>query len=117
MNKLIRYFDLLSEVRARGAEGKNEVKSLHWLPQYLVLTLGIVVQPFFSAYQQTGHWVFGGLLGRILFACIVGLIVFPAVYKKAFDPAKPLFVQLCAIFAVGMGWESVLKTAAKAIGG
>jgi hypothetical protein len=90
--------------------------SLHWLPQYLTLVLGIVVQPFFAAYQQSGQWNFNGITGRVLFAAIVGLVVFPAVYKRAFDPDKPLFVQLCAIFAVGMGWESLLRTALKVAG-
>jgi len=91
-------------------------KTFHWFPQYLALVTGILIQPFFTSYQQTGTWNFVGVTGRILFAVIVGVAIFPAVYRRAFDPAKPLFVQLCAIFAVGMGWESILRTTLKATG-
>jgi len=101
----------VSEVKGR----RNKSPS-HWVPQYISLILGILIQPFFAAYQQTGNWNFAGFSGRILFALIVGLAIFPAVYKSAFDPDKPLFVQLCAIFAAGMGWESLLKTALKVSG-
>jgi hypothetical protein len=97
-------------------KGRRPISSLHWLPQYISLILGILIQPFFSAYQHAGHWNFVGFSGRILFALIIGLAIFPAVYKSAFDPEKPLFVQLCAIFAAGMGWESLLKTALKVSG-
>lgn len=126
MNSVLRYFDLASDERARRGEvkgrgrGRNERPGsgdgLHWFPQYVAMVLGVVVQPFFAAYQQTSRWSFGGFSGRLLFAIIVGLVIFPAVYKRAFDPEKPLFVQLCAIFAAGMGWESLLRTALKATG-
>lgn len=116
MNRIIDYFNLGSNVGPKTGRGVGRPGALHWLPQYLTLVLGIVVQPFFAAYQQTGQWNFNGITGRVLFASIVGVVVFPAVYKKAFDPDKPLFVQLCAIFAVGMGWESLLRTALKVAG-
>jgi membrane protein YdbS with pleckstrin-like domain len=115
MTRIIDYFDL----RAREP---TEVKSRktrrtgNWFPQYVALVLGVLVQPFLSTYQQTGQWNFGGAAGRLLFAVLVGIAIFPAVYKHAFDPEKPLFVQLCAIFAAGMGWESLFKTALKASG-
>lgn len=116
MERIIRYFDLASEQRAKDPTAVSRGKALHWFPQYVFLVVGVIIQPFFAAYQQTGQWNFAGLQGRVLFALIVGLIVFPAVYKNSFDPGKPLFVQLCAIFAVGMGWESLLRTALKATG-
>jgi hypothetical protein len=116
MNKIIRYFDLASELRAKAPVAKAKGKTLHWFPQYVFLIIGIIVQPFFAAYQQTGQWNFAGFRGKVLFAVIVGLTVFPAVYKSSFDPEKPIFVQLCAIFAVGMGWESLLHTTLKATG-
>lgn len=118
MNRLIRYFDLASEQRSRGAVSRSaDGQPLHWFWQYLALVLGIIVQPFLAAYQQLGHWQLTGLPGRTLFALLVGLVVFPGVYKNAFDPGKPIFVQFCAIFAAGMGWESLLRTAVKAAGG
>lgn len=114
--KIIDYFDLGADVRPKTGKRAGRDKSLHWLPQYVTLVLGIVVQPFFAAYQQNAQWNFRGIGGRVLFASIVGVVVFPAVYKRAFDPDKPLFVQLCAIFALGMGWESLLRTAMKVAG-
>lgn len=116
MNKIIEYFDLGSGVQPKTGRGRGPSKVFHWLPQYATLVLGILVQPFFADYQQTAQWNFRGIGGRVLFAAIVGLVVFPAVYKRAFDPDKPLFVQLCAIFALGMGWESLLRTALKVAG-
>ncbi len=117
MSKLLEYFDLGSTAQPKTGRGQSPKKIFHWVPQYLTLVLGIVVQPFFAIYQQTGQWNFSGITGRVLFAAIVGIVVFPAVYKRAFDPDKPLFVQLCAIFALGMGWESLLRTALKAAQG
>lgn len=116
MNKILDYFDLGSGSDPKSGRGASRSRSLHWLPQYATLVLGIVVQPFFAAYQQNAQWNFSGIGGRVLFASIVGIVVFPAVYKNAFDADKPLFVQLCAIFALGMGWESLLRTAMKVAG-
>lgn len=115
MKTIIKYFDLASDLRSKRREVKGAItKTFHWLPQYVALVAGVLIQPFFNAYQQTGQWNFTGFTGRVLFAVIVGLAIFPAVYKRAFDLEKPLFVQLCAIFAAGMGWESLLRTALKA---
>jgi hypothetical protein len=44
------------------------------------------------------------------------VLIFPAVYRNAFDPQKPLFVQLCAIFASGVGWQGLLDAVTKASG-
>jgi hypothetical protein len=111
MNSVLKYFDLVSELRPRYATATAErEKSLHWLPQYVALFLGILVQPFLATYQATGSWDLSGFTGRIFFSLIVGIIIFPSAYKSAFDPQKPMFVQLCVILASGMGWESLLKT-------
>ena len=115
MRSILDYFDLRSR-RPAEVKGRRKGQTVHWLPQYIALVAGVLVQPFFSTYQQAGQWNFGGLSGRLLFAVLAGIAIFPAVYKHSFDPEKPLFVQLCAIFAAGMGWESLLKTALKASG-
>lgn len=49
-----------------------------------------------------------------MFGVIIGALIFPGVYKNAFDPRKPWFIQLCAIFAAGIGWQSVIQGGAKA---
>jgi hypothetical protein len=117
MNKIMHYFDL-APASSRG-HGADQVRPtlLPWWPQYLTLVLGITIQPFFEAYQKTSHWEINGPIGRVVFALIVGVLIFPSVYKGAFDPDKPIFIQLCAIFAAGMGWQSLLHTAATATKG
>ena len=117
MNRFIKYFDLASELRPTAAlDTAEDERTLHWFPQYIALVLGALIQPFFAAYQKLGHWNFSGLSGRLLFAVIVGVVIFPAVYKRAFSAEKPIFVQLCAIFTAGMGWQSLVETALKATG-
>ncbi|KPJ61558.1 MAG: hypothetical protein AMJ46_00095 [Latescibacteria bacterium DG_63] len=111
MDRLTNYFNLAS-VRpdVKKAMGVRGV-----LLQYLVLVLGIVIQPLFAKYRAQGEWGFAVEWGWIVFAAVVGVVIFPAVYKNSFDPEKPLFVQLCAIFTAGLGWESLLGTALSAI--
>jgi hypothetical protein len=113
------YFDLQTR-RERSVDNGSSPRVLTWWPQYLALISGVAVQPFFEVYQQTQQWNIHGAFGRLGFAIIVGLIIFPSVYRGAFDPDKPIFLQLCAIFAAGMGWQSLLHTtltAAQRIGG
>jgi hypothetical protein len=134
-NAVIRYFDLQSERRHRGlvanaangeagggggagggsGSGGGGPSYPVW-PQYLALVVGIFVQPYLSYYVQHGSWSLdpSGVVGRVRFGLIVGALAFPALYKNAFDPAKPLFVQLCTIFAGGIGWQSVIQGGAKA---
>lgn len=88
-------------------------------PQWLALTLGVVVQPFLSNYRETGNWSIAGFepWGWLLFALIVAVILFPAIYRNAFDPTKPIFVQMIPIFTSGLGWEALFGAAVKAGGG
>lgn len=115
MIRILDYFDLRSR-HSPEVKGRKRGRTRNWFPQYVALVLGVLIQPFFSVYQQSGQWNLAGVGGRLLFAVLAGIAIFPAVYKNAFDPEKPLFVQLCAIFAAGMGWESLLKTAISATG-
>jgi hypothetical protein len=114
LNSIIRYFDLASETRKGGAYAVAEnvgAKPAAWWPQYLALVLGIFVQPPFENFRNTHQWDFALLPHWIPFAVIVSLAIFPAVYKNAFDPTRPMFVQLCTIFAGGLGWQALLQTA------
>ena len=109
MNKIIQYLDLLSPYRTAGTHpvGKRG-KSLHWLPQYLALLLGIIIKPFFDTYIKTQQWDFNGLWQWALAAVIIGITAFPAVYKAAFDPTKPIVLQFFVIFTTGMGWQTLV---------
>lgn len=117
LNSIIRYFDLVSDLRPEGAVGTARGKQLPAvLPQYIAVVLGILIQPFLATYQLTGMWNFEGILGRALFALLVGIVILPSVYKNSFDREKPIFVQLCLLFVAGMGWESLFNTAISAVG-
>ena len=117
MNKLIRYFELApSAERGEPSEHHAIAMLAVWWPQYVTLVAAITIQPYFEEYQKSGHWSIEGAFGRMIFGLVVGILIFPSVYKGAFDNEKPIFLQLCAIFAAGMGWQSLLLTGAKAAG-
>ena len=117
---MLNYFFPLRRVpfEAKGrAEGPSEPPEF-WLPQYLALILGIFVQPYFDHFRETHKWTLPSLgegTGWFAFAVITGLIAFPAVYRRSFDPNTPKFVQFCAILTMGMGWQSFVKFGAQAV--
>jgi hypothetical protein len=120
LNNVARYFDLQSARRmllaqAHGAGGQSPAPIL---PQYIALVAGVIVEPFLHYYIEHGSWslTFSKLIGRVIFGTFIGIIAFPGVYKQAFDPSKPLFVQLCAIFSSGIGWQSLIDGGSKLTG-
>jgi hypothetical protein len=118
LNELIRYFDLQSESRRIVAEGHDATpKHAPVLPQYIVASAGVVIEPLLRTYIQSGtwHYEFSALLGRIFFGLIVGIIILPSIYKSAFDPEKPILVQLAALFPLGIGWQSLFTSATKIV--
>src|SRR5580765_3398975 len=62
--------------------------------QWIALFAGVVIQPFFQNYQSSHEWIWTGITGWTLFAVITSFVIFPAIYKNAFDPDKPVMVQL-----------------------
>jgi hypothetical protein len=115
LNSVIQYFDLAAATRPKNALGVSTggVRPASWVPQYASLLVGIAVQPLFESYRLTGVWDTARFPNWFLFSMIVALLVFPAVYKNAYDPLKPVFVQLCSIFASGIGWQALMQTAIK----
>jgi len=109
MGAILSYFRLRRGVSS-DAEGGGRLLDA---AQYLALLAGIFVQPFLAKYRETGTWNLTGWGGWLIFAAIVGVIVFPSVYRNAFDPTKPIYVQLCAIFAAGLGWQTLFQAAVK----
>jgi hypothetical protein len=81
------------------------------------LFLGVLIQPFFEGYQHTRQWHSVGFWGWSAFALVTSILIFPAVYRKAFDDDAPLIVLLGPIFASGLGWESLMGTVLKAASG
>ena|SRR2546421_797035 len=119
MNNLIRYFDLNSQLKTGLPEGtaltRNGKKVRAW-PQWLALLLGIFVQPYLAEFRKTGQWNFSGGWQWLLFAAIVAVVIFPSVYRGAFDEEKPWLVHMAPIFTAGLGWEALFGAAVKAVG-
>jgi hypothetical protein len=115
LNHLIRYFDLQSGHRQVVAKGQGSAPHAPVFPQYIAVSLGVFIEPLLRDYIATGSWHFdcSALLGRMIFGLIVGIILLPAVYKSAFDPQKPLAVQLAALFPLGIGWQSLFVSVTK----
>ena len=77
------------------------------------------MDPLLRGYIASGifNFDFAGVLGRTAFALLMAIVLLPAVYKNAFDPDKPMLVQLCALFVSGLGWQSLFQTAVTAASG
>jgi hypothetical protein len=111
LDSIAQYFNLNSGVgraKAIGAAPK------YVFPQYLVLVLGVVVQPFLEYYMKNNAWPvdLSPLYGRAVFGIFIGIAIFPGVYKNSWDPSSPMIVQLCSIFTAGLGWQTLFATAA-----
>ena len=118
MNAITSYFDLLDGYAERRARATGIPARPPVLPQYLALAAGVVAEPFIHNFMTNqGAPVDWRMLGlRLLFGLLVALIIFPGVYRNAFDPERPIFVQLCAVFASGIGWQSLFQAATAAAG-
>jgi hypothetical protein len=115
MNKIIRYFDINSNFKAKMATAKaGSARQLHWIPQWLALFAGIWISPYFEAYRLHGHWEFGDGWGRLLFSAITAVMIFPGVYKKLISEDAPFLVIIAPCFVAGVGYEALLNTALKA---
>jgi hypothetical protein len=125
LDEVVRYFDLQSGKRpprqARGATSTSAANAdrahAPVLPQYGAVALGVLADPLLRNYIATDAFKFDftGFPGRTLFALLMAIVLLPAVYKNAFDPDKPILVQLCALFASGLGWQSLFQAGAAAI--
>lgn len=130
LNEVVRYFDLYSQQRSatpKGVTAAPRMKHDRWarakhasvLPQYAAVAAGVLVDPLLRSYidSETFNFDFWSLLARAGFALLMAILLLPAVYKNAFDPDKPILVQLCALFTSGVGWQSLFQTAATAASG
>jgi len=121
INTISNYFDLQSQNRPLATEGQTKGNSsAPVLPQYGAVCLGVIVEPYLRHYINTGAWDYDvqAFVSRIVFGLVVSIIILPGVYKSSFDPEKPIAVQLAALFPIGIGWQSLVASAAKiAIGG
>lgn len=107
------YFDIRKKIpstKIRTLAGRTN----YVFPQYIALLGGIVVQPFLEYYIQHNDWSFTWqtIGARTLFGLLVGLAIFPAVYRRAWDNDSPLFVQLGSVFSAGLGWQTLFSAGA-----
>jgi hypothetical protein len=127
LNEIVRYFDLRSPTEAlrpaREAASPRmkqaaapSAQHAPVLPQYGAVALGVLADPLLRSYIETQAFNlnFGGLATTTGFALLMAIVLLPAVYKNAFDPDKPLLVQLCALFVSGLGWQSLFQAAVEA---
>ena len=122
LKEAVRYFDLHSEQRSvtrKGAAAAPLAEHASVLPRYGAVALGVLVDPLLRNYVAAGafNFDFAGIGGRTAFALLMAIVLLPAVYKNAFDPDKPILVQLCALFVSGLGWQSLFQTAVTAAAG
>ena len=115
LQKIANHFDLnagSTEVRATATQKK------FLFPQYLAVVLGIVVQPLLDYYLKNNSWPhdFSFLAARAFFGLLIGVIIFPSVYRNSWDNGSPIAVQFCSIFTAGLGWQTVFLTVAKGFG-
>ena len=128
LNAVASYFDLRSPtgtVRparppAASAEKRAAAPTVEHaavLPQYGAVTLGVLADPLLRNYIETQSFTldFAGIAARTGFALLMAIALSPAVYKNAFDPDKPILIQLFALFASGLGWQSLFQAGATAI--
>lgn len=119
-NGLIRYFDLQSSQRSKSPKGHaSSTNHAPVIPQYVAVSLGVIVEPFLRHYIASGSWGVdvSTLLGRVIFGLIIGIVILPGIYKSTFDSTKPVSIQVAALFPLGIGWQSLFTSATKAVSG
>ncbi len=87
--------------------------------QWIALLIGVLIQPFFSFYKEHGSIIWNEAYKNkefMIFAVIVAVIVFPSIYRKAFDSDRPKWIQMIPIFTAGLGWQTLVDSAVTGMG-
>ena len=109
MNLFRRYFYLYPVRKTRSTKNNQEKTFFgNSLPQYAFLLLGITFQPIIENFHDGQALLFNIGPSGLIASMVIAILIFPAVYKASWDADKPIFVQLCTIFGVGVGWESIV---------
>jgi hypothetical protein len=105
MDWLLDYFNLSS--RPITVAVYPQPISLGWqLALYGALVVGILANGLLAAARAGRRYHFQW--ARFLVCAVIGLVVFPAVYEGAqANLGQPTLVQLAAVFASGLGYESL----------
>lgn len=122
LNATVRYFDLYSHRRIRLAEAQDDSPSANvtaWLAaQYFALWLGILSKEFIDSVAPSSDEPAGSGEGkafwiRLVLSLIIATALFPAAHGKAMDESAidhklPGLVQLCSVFAMGLGYKTLV---------
>ena len=112
MSALLSYFDLTAGLAARRIAGTRIPERPPILPQYLALAAGVSAEPFIHQFIRDRSFDIAGAISvQLLLGLIVAILVFPIVYRSAFDPERPILAQLATIFMSGLGWQSLFDAA------
>lgn len=109
LRRIIDYFDLT--VKPDHVRIQTQPPKKFMAFQYLAVTLGVIIQPFLENFIKTNQWsVTPNQLGaRVIFGFIIGIAIFPAVYKNSWDEKSPIPIQMCSIFVAGLGWQTLFN--------
>ena len=105
------YFTLYTDSNNSLESFETNGSKPHAFIQWFVLLLGIVIQPFFTSYKETGDFAWNYDWKFLLFAIIVAFVAFPGIYRKAFDSDQPKWIQVIPIFTAGLGWQTLVDAA------
>lgn len=108
---MLKYFNLFAPRPARLESATSLPSGVRQAVIYLSVVIGILAVPLIKNYALAIEDVFG--LRHIVIALVVGLGLFPAAYRNAFDPSAPLLSQAGVSVMTGIGWENIIQTAMK----
>lgn len=101
--------DAVSEIVPKMTLGRQ-------MALYGTLVFGNVASNFLDAYRASQPW-HPNLL-TLIFAFVVAIVLLPgAIDSNKLNGQKEELVQFAMVFTYGMGWQTLLGSAIKAVGG
>jgi hypothetical protein len=115
---LLGWFDLSGTGSELTPAGSGEIPLVQQLLLYLVVVLGVVLSEAVAMARRGGPIRIELNRAWLIVACLIALIVFPAVWRElgAMAEAGPL-VQMGMAAQGGVFWGVILAGAEKGVGG
>ena len=107
MYGILNYFNLSAQAGVQAVY--PQPISLGWqLALYGALVVGILANGVLAAVRAGRRYRFQW--PRFLVSAVIGLVIFPGIYEGAqANLGQPTLVQLGAVFASGLGYESLFS--------
>jgi hypothetical protein len=117
MKAIITYIDLKRTNRAAFENDSGEPPpDPIWY--YLPLAAGVEAGPFIHDYicgrLFNLGWSDAGL--RMILGLLFAFMLFPTIYRNAFDPERSFVVQALVVFTLGLGWQSLFLSILRGAG-